>query len=146
MPGPYPAGPSRHHPGAVAREARPNERFARVGCRGAWNDHDPRSAAATWAAVVRPGRRQRDNDTQRGEAHFHAKDAFEKCAERAVGRIERCERNAGYGGWQCKRQIDGGVEPAPSRKTIANQHPGDDDPEHRIHEGRQDRRSERQLQ
>ena len=50
----------------------------------------------------------------------------EQGADPAVGGVERRQRDAGDGGGQRERQVDGGVENALAGKVVAHQHPGHD--------------------
>ena len=59
-----------------------------------------------------------------------------------VRRIQRGQRDAGDRRRQRERQIDQGIDDAASRELVADQHPGDEKAEDRVHHGRDERRAE----
>ena len=83
-----------------------------------------------------PSRREGDLDAQRREPG----------ADPAVGGIEGRERDAGDGRRQSEGQIHQRIDDAPAGKFVAHQHPGDDQAEDRIDDGRDQRGAEAELQ
>ena len=54
------------------------------------------------------------------------------CAEPAVRRVDRRQRDAGHRGRQRERQVDQRVDDAAAGKRVAHQHPRDEQAEHRV--------------
>ncbi len=89
---------------------------------------------------------QRHDDADGGEADLEAEPVVEDRAERAVGRVERRQRDARDGGGERERQVDGGVEPAAAGEAVAHQHPGHEHAEEGVDDGGDQRRAEGKLQ
>ncbi len=64
----------------------------------------------------------------------------------AIGGIERGQRDTRHRRGQRERQVDHRIQKSLAGKAVARQHPGDDEPEHGIDDGRRRGHAERQAQ
>ncbi len=87
--------------------------------------------------------RQRDGDADPGVGHLDA-ERLEVLADPAVLREHRRERDAGDRGGQRERHVDQRVDELAAREVVAHQRPGDDEAEHEVDGGGQQRGAEGQ--
>ncbi|SOY47396.1 conserved hypothetical protein [Cupriavidus taiwanensis] len=99
-------------------------------------------------------RAHHERQADKGQRHHHAQrrerdldaERFEVAADPAIAGEQRGQRDARHRGRQRERQVDQRIDQALADKAIAHQHPCHDQPEHRIDDGRDQRRAEAQLQ
>ena len=91
-----------------------------------------------------PDEHERDRDAQRRERHLDAV-SLQRGTQPPVRRVERRQRDTGDRGRQRERQIDQRIDDAPARKPVSRQHPGDDQPKHRVHHRRRERGADAEL-
>src|SRR5262249_23306895 len=73
-------------------------------------------------------------------------EAGETPADGSMGSVQRRQRKAGDRGRRGERQIDRGVKQPAAREVISRQHPGDQQSEHGVDQGRRKREAETRPQ
>src|SRR5262249_57560735 len=86
-----------------------------------------------------------DEGPRRRERHLDA-EVGENPADPSIGSVQRRQRNAGDRGRKGERQIDRGVKQPAAREVISRQHPGDQQSEHGVDQGRRKREAETRPQ